>query len=60
MKVFINKSFEFSELEREKVEKYYKKMVKKGYIYAEIRITTGDDEFPRYLATLTKSKEVEL
>lgn len=60
MKMLIHKNFEFSELERKEVEKYVEKKVRKGYVYAETNITTSEDAFPRYLATLTRTKEVKL
>lgn len=60
MKVETRKDFEFSELERKEVEKYVKKMIKKGYRYNEIEITSSEDSFPKYVASLKKTKEVEI
>lgn len=63
MKVTICKNLEFCESEREKAEKYIKKMAKKGYEGKVIEATCFGTEHGLYLASFSKTKvirEVEL
>ncbi len=59
MKVITQKNFEYSEMERDAVMKYIKKMEKKGYDYNEMEITVSGELFPKYAGCLIKTKEVK-